>query len=473
MRPGNGGRPQAPPLAPPPASGHPATMRREFQRMMALALPIVFSQVGLMTGGVVHSIMTGHVSAAALAGASLGNLTVMSACGIGWGVLMALDPVIAQAVGARDERALELGVQQGVALAILAAIVTTLVLVPARRVLTALGQPADVVPLAADYVRVSLAGILPFFLFIALRQSLQAQRRMGAIVVTIALANLVSALLGWVFIFGHLGAPALGAKGAAIAATITRWLMAATLLVTGWRDLAPRLTRWSRAAFGGRTLARMAAIGAPIGGQLALEIGVFGMISLIMGRIGTIALAGHQVAITIASLTYMVPLGISGAAAALVGDAVGAGDAARARRSAAIALASGAGFMLLSGITLATLPRMLATLYTDQAEVSALAARLIVIAAVFQVFDGLQVVAMGVLRGTGDTRVPMLANLFGYWVIGLPLSLWLAFGRGLGPAGMWWGMAVALMTVAAFLVTRVRRRMAGPLVRVRIEEAPA
>jgi MATE family multidrug resistance protein len=265
----------------------------------------------------------------------------------------------------------------------------------------------------------------------------------------------------------------MGAKGAAIAATLTRWLMAITLIATGWRDLAPRLTRWSRAAFGVRALARMVAIGAPIGGQLALEIGVFGLISVIMGRIGTTALAGHQVAITIASLTYMVPLGISGAAAALVGDAVGAGDAERARRSAVIALASGAGFMLLSGITLATLPRALATLYTDQPQVSALAARLIVIAAVFQVFDGLQVVAMGVLRGTGDTRVPMLANLVGYWGIGLPLSLWLAFRRGWGPAGMWWGMAVALLAVAAFLVTRVRHRMAGPLARVRIEEVPA
>jgi MATE family multidrug resistance protein len=441
--------------------------------MMALALPIVLSQVGLMAGGVVHSIMTGHVSAAALAGASLGNLTVMSASGVGWGVLMALDPVIAQAVGARDERALALGMQHGLVLAVLAAAVTTLVLLPARSLLILLGQPADVVPLAADYVRVSLLGILPFFVFIGLRQSLQAQRRMGAIVVTIVLANLASALLGWMFIFGHLGAPAMGAKGAAIAATLTRWLMAITLIATGWRDLAPRLTRWSRSAFGVRALARMVAIGAPIGGQLALEIGVFGLISVIMGRIGTTALAGHQVAITIASLTYMVPLGISGAAAALVGDAVGAGDAERARRSAVIALASGAGFMLLSGITLATLPRALATLYTDQPQVSALAARLIVIAAVFQVFDGLQVVAMGVLRGTGDTRVPMLANLVGYWGIGLPLSLWLAFRRGWGPAGMWWGMAVALLTVAAFLVTRVRYRMAGPLARVRIEEAPA
>lgn len=441
--------------------------------MMALALPIVFSQVGLMLGGVVHSIMTGHVSAAALAGASLGNLTIMSVSGIGWGVLLALDPVIAQAVGARDERALALGVQHGLVLAVAAAAATTLVLLPARRLLTLLGQPADVVPLAAAYVRVSLLGILPFFVFIALRQSLQAQRRMGAIVVTIVVANLASAFLGWMFIFGHCGAPALGAVGAGVAATITRWLMAAMLVVAGWRDLEPRLTRWTRAAFGGRALARMVAIGAPIGGQLALEIGVFGAISLIMGRIGTTALAGHQVAITIASLSYMVPLGISGAAAALVGDAVGAGDGARARHSAAIALATGAGFMLLSGLTLGLAPRGLATLYTSQPEVSALAARLIVIAAVFQVFDGLQVVAMGVLRGTGDTRVPMLANLFGYWVIGLPLSLWLAFRRGWGPAGMWWGMAVALMTVAAFLVTRVRHRMAGPLARVRIEEAPA
>jgi MATE family multidrug resistance protein len=214
----------------------------------------------------------------------------------------------------------------------------------------------------------------------------------------------------------------------------------------------------------------MLRLGLPIGLQMQLEIGVFSVVALLMGHIGTVPMAAHQIAINIASLTFMVPLGVSGAAAVVVGQAVGAGEAARARRSAVAALATGAAFMLLSGLVLTLAPRPLARLYSLEAAVVALASLLIPIAGVFQVFDGLQVVSIGVLRGVGDTRAPMVVNVLGFWLIGLPVSLWLGFGVGTGAVGLWWGLVAGLAAVAMFLLARVRARLGSALERVRIEE---
>lgn len=185
-----------------------------------------------------------------------------------------------------------------------------------------------------------------------------------------------------------------------------------------------------------------------------------------MGLLGTAQMAGHQVALKLASLTFMVPLGVSAASAVLVGHAVGRGDARRARREAGAALTIGVGFMTLSALAFLTLPGLWAGLFTADASVAALAAALIPIAGVFQVFDGVQAVSAGILRGLGDTRFPLLANLVGFWLIGLPTSAWLAFSAGLGPKGLWWGLVAGLAAVGACLLVRVRRRLAGDVTRL-------
>jgi MATE family multidrug resistance protein len=199
-----------------------------------------------------------------------------------------------------------------------------------------------------------------------------------------------------------------------------------------------------------------------------LEFGAFGATGLLMGLLGAREMAGHQVALKLASLTFMVPLGVSAAGAVLVGHAVGRGDAPRARRASAAALTIGVGFMTLSAALFLALPLPLARLFTNDGTVALLAASLIPIAGVFQVFDGLQAVSAGVLRGLGDTRFPLLANLLGFWIVGLPTSAWLAFSAGLGPTGLWWGLVAGLAAVAACLVQRVRRRLAGGVERLRI-----
>ena len=443
----------------------------ELREMARLAAPAVLVQVGIMTMGVVDTIMAGHISAAALAAVALGNLYVFNALVFGMGVLMALDPIVAQAVGARDDAGIASALQRAVLIAGALSVVVGAALWPGELLFAALRQPADVVPDAAAYARASIPGVLPFYLFVVFRQTLQAFGRMAPIVAVVLGANVLNAGLNWVLMLGHLGAPRLGPVGSAWSTTISRWAMATGLLVAGWPALRGYLRPLAPRALAGGPLVRTLALGLPIGAQYLLEGGAFGAITLMAGLFGTTALAGHEITLNLASLTFMVPLGVAGAGSVLVGRAVGAGDAASARLHAAASLLYGVGFMAVSAVLLVAAPAAIARLYTRDAAVIAVAAALIPIAGLFQLFDGGQVVASGILRGSGDTRTPLAANLAGFWVVGIPLGAWLAFSLGAGPAGLWWGVAAGLAAVSALLVWRVRRRLAGEVARVDVERA--
>jgi MATE family, multidrug efflux pump len=445
--------------------------RGEVRDVARLALPIVVVQVGLMLMGVVDAAMVGRVSAESLAAVALGNLYWICVVIIGQGTIMALDPVVAQAVGAGDEAAISRGLQRGVVLALLLTVVSSLALVPGEQFFTALRQPVDVAPVAAQYARVSIPGVLPFFLFVVLRQTMQAFKRLRPVVASVVVANLANVALDWILIFGHWGAPALGAVGSAIASTIGRWIMFVMLLISGWDAIGPHLRPWHGDAATWEPMRRMLQVGVPIGIHQWIEMAAFSAAMILVGWLGTVPLAGHQIALTLAALTYMVPLGVSAAAAVLVGHAVGAGDADAAGREASAALVCGVGFMAVTAIVLIAIPRALAQLFTPDPAVLAVAAALIPIAGVFQVFDGMQGVSSGILRGAGDTRVPMLLNFAGYLVAGLPLGAWLCFARGWGAAGIWWGLVVALVAVGAALGWRVHVRLGGDLRRLVIENA--
>jgi len=450
-----------------------SSLKAEIRQLLYLALPVALVQVGLMAMGVVDTIMVGRVSANGLAAVALGNLYYFSVVVSGMGILMALDPVVAQAVGAGDNLGVARGLQRGLVIAAGLTVPLTLAMLPASSVLTALHQPAEVVPVAARYVWVCTPGVLPFLAFVVLRQSLQAMHRTAPIVVTILTANLANAGLNWVLIFGRLGFPPLGAVGAACATSISRWLMLGLLLLAGWKSLRPFIAPLRRDALAPRPLARMLRLGLPIGAQYELEVGAFAAIALLMGLLGTREIAGHQIAINLASLTFMVPLGVSSAAAVRVGHAVGRGDPRGARRSAAVALLAGSLFMSLTAALFLALPGPLARLYTGEAGVAAIAAALIPIAGVFQVFDGLQVVSIGALRGMGDTSAPMVVNILGFWLIGMPASIFLAFARRGGAAGLWWGMVLGLAAVAIFLLARVRGRLGREMSPLAMDEETA
>ncbi|HET8699242.1 MAG TPA: MATE family efflux transporter [Gammaproteobacteria bacterium] len=444
--------------------------RADLLALLRLAAPIVLIQVGMMLMGVVDTIMVGGVSAAALAAAALGNLYFWIITALGVGVLMALDPIVAQALGARDEVAVTRGVQRGLLLAVLLAIPLSLALSTVGPVLEAVREPEEVVPAAAGYVHRAIPGLWPMLAFVALRQTLQAHRRTAPIVVTIVLANLLNGLLNYLWIYGHWGFPALGVLGSAWATTVSRWCMAVLLVVLGWQQLERYFRRLAPGLFDLRALGRMLKIGGPIGAQMMVESGVFGTVALLMGWLGVVQVAAHQVAINLASLTFMVPLGVSSAAAVIVGHAVGRGDPAAVRRGTRAALAVGAGFMALMAAVLIAVPGPLARLYTADPNVLALTVVLLPIAGVFQVFDGLQVVSLGLLRGLGDTRVPVIAGLAGFWGIGMPVSLVLGFVLDYGAAGLWWGLVVGLVAVASFLLLRVLARERRDLERIIIDE---
>ena len=450
-----------------PSSLAPTT---EMRAMLRLALPVVVVHLGVMAMGVVDTIMVGHVSASALASVALGNVYFFSVAVFGMGALMALDPVIAQAEGAGDRPAVARGIQRGMGIAMLLTIPSSLLLLPGEGALSLLGQPETIIPVASGYARICILGVLPFFAFVVLRQSLQAMGHLAPIVMSILGTNLANAALNWVLVFGNLGFPAMGPIGSAWATAVSRWLLVVVLLALAWRRLRPSLWPVRSEIWRIRPLVRMLRLGAPIGAQYQLEYSAFAVIALLMGWLGPRELAAHQVALNLAALTFMVPLGVSAAAAVRVGQAVGRADPAAAQRSAGAAVLYGAGFMSLSAVIFLLLPGPLARIFTGEAPVLAVAVTLIPIAGFFQVFDGLQVVAGGILRGLGDTRWPMVISVLGFWLIGLPVSLFLGFRTDLGAAGLWWGFVAGLGAVALFLLVRVLVRLRREMPRIVIDD---
>jgi len=437
--------------------------------MLRLAVPVVTIQVGMMAMGVVDTVMVGHISAQALAAVALGNLYFFTLAVFALGTLMVLDPVVAQAVGAGDGPAVARAVQRGIVIAALLTVPAVALLVAAEPVFRLLGQPAEVIPLAAAYAVRTAPGIFPFLLFVVFRQSLQAMGRTAPIVGAIIGANLANGALNWALVFGHLGMPAMGVVGSAWATTISRVIMVLWLWVAARRQLGPLLLPIRPEIRLVQPLLRMVRLGVPIGAQHVLEFGAFALVALMMGWMGTHQMAGHQVAINLAALTFMVPLGVGDAASVLVGQAVGRGDPEGTRGAARAAFACGITFMTVTAAIFLALPDQLARLYSQDLAVVSVAVTLIPLAGVFQVFDGTQVVAGGVLRGLGDTRAPMVANLLGYWVVGIPVSMYLGFHAGMGPAGLWWGLVLGLGLVGTSLLLRVRSRLARRQPRVIID----
>ena len=442
----------------------------ELREMVRLASPVVIAQVGIMLMGVVDTAMVGRVSADAVAAVALGHIYWVNISIPGIGLLMALDPVVSQAVGAADRDGVRRGVQRGAILACAITIPAMLLLLPGEAVFAALRQPESVAPTAASWARWSTLGSLPFFLFVAFRQSLQAMGTVRPVVIAIVAGNLLNVILNWVLIYGNLGAPAMGAVGSSVSTAIGRWAMLLILVWTGRRHVLPALRPWYGESWRLRPLGRMLAIGAPVALQQWLEVAVFAAGAVVIGWFGAKPLAAHEIAINLAATTFMVPLGLSAAAAAMVGRAVGRGDIAAARRDAVAAIAVGLGFMAIAAVFFLAVPGQLAGVFVADAETRAVAAALVAVAGIFQVFDGVQGVATGVLRGTADTTVPMFIHLAGFWLVGAPAGLWLAFRAGYGPRGVWFGYVVGLAIVAAALLWRVRWRLARDIERLRVEE---
>lgn len=437
-----------------------------FRSLVRLALPIVGVNVGMVAMGAVDTLMVGRLSPEALAAVALGNVYFFALSMFAIGILLALDPVLTQALGADDQLAAAKAVQRGYLLAALLAVPLGVALLVAAPMLRLFRQPVEIIPLAGIYCAVLVPGVLPFLFFSITRQTLQALHRVGPVVWTIIAANLLNLLCNWVFIYGHFGFPALGVAGSAWATTLSRVAMLVMLYLLARRDLHPMLRPWHRESVARAPLLAMLRRGLPIGLQIELEMAAFSIVALLMGTFGTVQVAGHQIALNLASLTFMVPMGVGMGATVMVGQAVGRDDVADVRSAARSAILLGGGFMALTAIAFLLLPVTLARVYTNNSDVVAFAAILLPIAGVFQVFDGLQVVSIGILRGLGDTRAPMLINLVGFGVIGIGASLALAYRTSLGAVGLWWGLVIGLVVVATTLMLRVRVAIGRPLRRI-------
>lgn len=434
--------------------------------LLRLALPIVGVNLGMMAMGVVDTVMVGRLSPEALAAVALGNVYFAALSMFGIGVLLALDPILTQALGANDTSGAARAVQRGLVIAVGLSLPIAGALLVAAPALRLARQPAAIIPLTGLYCAIMVPSVLPFLLFNVGRQTLQAMHRVGPVLWTIIVANLLNLLFNWLLIFGHLGVPALGVAGSAWATTFSRVAMLGMLYLLARRDLRQWIHPWRAETLTRAPILAMLRLGIPIGFQIELEMAAFSIVALLMGTFGTIPVAGHQIALNLASLTFMVPMGVAMGASVLVGRAVGRGDMPAVRVASRSALVVGAGFMACTALVFLLAPILLARLYTTNGEVIAFAAALLPIAGVFQVFDGLQVVSVGILRGLGDTRVPMLINLLGFGVCGIGASLWLAYRTSLGPVGLWWGLVIGLVIVAATLMLRVRFAIRRPLRRI-------
>jgi multidrug resistance protein, MATE family len=436
-------------------------IRAEIRATLRLAAPLAGANVAQMAMGLTNAIVAGRLGGGALAAAGLGAGFYFTLVMICQGVLVAVAPLAAHAIGAEDERAAARVAGAGMALAALMALPVFALLTVAPRLLTLLGYDPVLAADIADFLS-AIRWASPAFLgFAVLRGILSAAGRVRAIMFAVLFAVPANAVLNWALVFGHFGLPALGIVGSGFSTAIIQWLM--TLGLAAYALLLPARSgrRFGMPMRG--DFARIVRVGLPISGMLALEVGVFNAAGVLMGLLGPEALGAHQLAINFASLTFMVPLGIAQAATVRVAYGLGAGAAEAARRAGFVALALGGALMVAPSLLMVALPRTIAGIYLDLGEpgnegTAIIAARLLAIAAAFQVFDGVQVIALGALRGYRDTAVPMLIGAFGYWAVGFAMSWALAFPLGYGAAGLWWGLALGLGIVALLLTWRLHRR---------------
>jgi MATE family multidrug resistance protein len=449
--------------------------RSELRALFTLAWPATVTQVGLMLTGVVDTMVVARTGATELAAAALAHMWMWSTLSLGIGAVMGTDPMISQAHGRGDGQAAALALQRGVVVALLASVPLCVAMALTGHTLRLLGQPPEVVVLAERYNLLRIPMIPCFLLFSALRLFLQARGRMGPATTLIWVANVLNALLAWGLVFGELGMPKLGFDGAALAGTATAAFELVGLIATiSWLGLARGAERaWDRSSFSPAGIASVLRIGAPVAVQMWLEAFAFTFASFMVGWISVDAIGAHQIALNLASLTFMVPLGVSMGASARVGNLIGAGDVAAMRGAVRVALIAGIGVMSFSALGFTVLRGELPRLYTADVAVIALTAQILPLAAAFQLSDGAQVVAGGVLRGMGRPNAAALANLLGYYALGLPLGYALAFWLGLGLRGIWLGLTIGLFSVSISLLLWVRRTARRPLAELTVLPSPA
>ena len=444
-----------------------AVVRADFLLTLRLALPLIVAEVGWMSMGIVDTIMVGRLpdSAIAIGATGLGQSLYHSVAIFGGGLLLGLDTFVSHAYGREDLDDARHSLANGLFLAFLLTPILTVAVSLWPMMMTRFGISLELVEPMRPFLRALNWGTLPLLAYFALRRYLQAVNVAIPIMFALISANIVNAVGDWALIYGHLGFRAMGITGSGWSTCFARVYMAGVLAVTLlWVEWKRRRALARPAGTIRIDLHRMWALlrlGAPAATQILCEIGAFSAATALIAKLGAVPLSGHEIALNCAALTFMVPLGISSAAAVRVGQQLGRKDAAGARRAGWSAITLGASFMTCSGLVFVSIPTFIARLFSPDPLVIRTGAKLLLVAAAFQLFDGLQTVTTGALRGAGDTKTPMLANFIAYWLIGLPAGYVLCFKFGWGALGIWFGLCGGLIIIGlALLLTWNQRKLA-------------
>lgn len=423
--------------------------------MLALAIPVVIDQIGMMSMGIVDTIMVGRLGPVPLGSVAVGGAIYFFFMVFAWGVVSAVGPTVAQAFGAGDQDEISRSTAQGFWISLILFTGGLAIVLHAGPILTLLGQSREIIVIAEQYVAALGYGMIAALWYAVLRAFTVGLGRTRVTMMISLAAALVNLILDYALIYGNLGMPRLGAVGAGYATATAQWFMFLSCLLYVLRDQDLKLYRFTRHLLhpDPRRLRRLARLGLPIGAGNSMEHGIFGLTAVLMGTLGTIALASNQVALNVAAFTFMTPLGVSTATTTRVGHAVGGGNLHDARLAGWVGIGLSGAFMVVTALLFLLLPRPIIGIYTSDAKVLEYASGLLMIAGAFQIFDGIQVGAQGALRGLKDTARPMIVNLVSYWGVGLPTAWLLAFEFDMGGAGLWWGLTCGL-AVASLLHTQ-------------------
>jgi len=437
------------------------TLRQELPPTVRLALPLVLAELGWMSMAIVDTVMVGHLpdSATAMGAVSLGSNIFIVLALFGAGLLMGLDTVVSQAFGAGQREDCHRSLINSIYLSIALTPILTAPVWLLPNLLRSMHIDAAILALAIPYTNALAVGLFPLLLYFAVRRCLQAMNMVRIVAFALITANIVNAVGNWVLIYGKWGAPAMGAVGSGWSTALARLYMAAVLIIyLLWYDHRHRTDLLKTPVdIDLPRIRRLLTLGYPAALQFTLESGVFALVTALIARLGPVPLASHQIALNTVAFTYMVPLGISSAAAVRVGQAIGRKDPRAAGDAGNTAIFLGAAFMTCASAALLIFPHNIARMYTPATDVIRATTFLLAAGAAFQLFDGIQTVATGALRGAGDTRTPMLCHLIAYWIIGLPLGYWLCFSLGWGAFGLWAGLSLALILIGVVLLMTWRR----------------
>ena len=430
--------------------------KEHFNQTIELAYPVIIGQLGFIMMGVVDSLMVGTLGSAPLAAASLGNIITLVIFIVGIGVSFAVTPLVAISVGANKYSDCGIFFRQSLLVNLSFGFILMAITLICSELLVYLDQPAEVLAQAKSYTRILGLGALPVMLFQTYKQFIEGLSVMKPAMAITILANIINAFTNWTLIFGNLGFPALGLDGAGWATFTSRSFMAILLMlyVMNKKYFKQYDVSFHFKNINLPVIKKILSLGLPSGIQYFFEVGAFAFAAIMIGWLGTEQLAAHQIAINLASISFMVVLGLSMAGGIRVGNAVGEKNIIGVRRAGFTAIFLALCVMAGSGIIFIIFRNILPTFYINDSTVISIASSLLIIAALFQLSDGVQAVGIGILRGLTDVKIPTAITFIAYWIIGLPIGYLLAFKLGWGVQGIWIGLLAGLTTSAILLTLR-------------------